>query len=152
MLDFVQDRRIVHGSKENHMTEEKPKIEELAAIYIKIRTAISDLKERQKEELEKLETQFDTIANSILDFCNEHNMDSVRTPAGTISRRIASRYWTNDWESMYKFIKEHDAPFLLEQRIHNGNMKQFLEDHPDELPMGLQSDRKYTVQVRKPSS
>jgi hypothetical protein len=30
---------------------------------------------------------------------------------------------------MYQFIKEHDAPFLLEQRIHNGNLKQFLADN-----------------------
>lgn len=133
-------------------TTDAPKIEDLAAVYIKIRTAVQELKEKQAAELAVLEAQWDVVSNSILAFCNEHNMDSVRTPAGTISRRISSRYWTSDWESMYKFIREHDAPFLLEQRIHNGNMKQFLEEHPEELPMGLQADRKYAIQVRKPSS
>ena len=36
--------------------------------------------------------------------------------------------------------------------IHNGNMKQFLEENPDMLPIGLQADRKFVIQVRKPTS
>lgn len=134
------------------MNPEHTKIETLAATYIKIRSAIEDMKERHKTELEELETQFDTVASGILDFCNEHNLDSVRTPAGTISRRVKSRYWTNDWQSMYEFVKHHDALFLLEQRIHNAHMQQFLEENPELLPIGLQADRKYVVQVRKPTA
>jgi hypothetical protein len=71
---------------------------------------------------------------------------------GTVTRRTVTRYWTNDWESMYQFIKEQDAPFLLEQRIHNGNMRQFLEENPDTLPMGLNADTKYAITVRKPTN
>jgi hypothetical protein len=52
---------------------------------------------------------------------------------------------------MYQFIKEHDAPFLLEQRIHGTNMREFLETNPDAFPVGMQAERKYTVQVRKPT-
>jgi hypothetical protein len=52
---------------------------------------------------------------------------------------------------MYKFIAENDAYHLLEKRIHNTNMKEFLEENPDALPIGLQSDRKYAVSVRKPT-
>ena len=76
----------------------------------------------------------------------------VKTPAGTVTRTVNTRYWTNDWESTYEFIKEHDALHLLEQRIHNGNMKQFLAENPDDLPVGLQADTKYVVRVRKPVS
>jgi hypothetical protein len=53
---------------------------------------------------------------------------------------------------MYRFIGENDAPFLLEQRIHNTNMRQFLEDNPEKFPAGLQNERKYAVQVRKPTA
>jgi hypothetical protein len=53
---------------------------------------------------------------------------------------------------MYEFIRENDAMHLLEQRIHNGNMKQFLSENPDELPVGLQADSKYVVRVRKPTA
>lgn len=134
------------------MTETELTIDELVSIYLKIRTAIEAKEEQHKAELQELKDQFDVVGNKLLEICNEQNMDSIRTPVGTISRRVSSRYWTSDWDSMYQFIKNNDAPFLLEQRIHNTNMRQFLEDNPDKFPAGLQNERKYTVQVRKPTA
>jgi hypothetical protein len=134
------------------MTETELTIDELVGIYLKIRTAIEAKEEQHKAELQELKDQFDVVGNKLLEICNEQNMDSIRTPVGTISRRVSSRYWTSDWDSMYQFIKNNDAPFLLEQRIHNSNMRQFLEDNPDKFPAGLQNERKYTVQVRKPTA
>jgi hypothetical protein len=134
------------------MTEKDLTIDELVGIYLKIRTAIEAKEEQHKAELQELKDQFDVVGNKLLEICNEQNMDSIRTPVGTISRRVSSRYWTSDWDSMYQFIKNNDAPFLLEQRIHNSNMRQFLEDNPDKFPAGLQNERKYTVQVRKPTA
>tara|TARA_R110000868_G_scaffold283102_2_gene543538 strand:- start:690 stop:1112 length:423 start_codon:yes stop_codon:yes gene_type:complete len=138
--------------KEKTMVEDKIDVEKMVGTYIKLRTAIEEKKEQQKLELAPLEEQFDTVGTALLDICGELNTDSIKTGAGTVSRRVQSRYWTSDWPSMYEFIKEHDATFLLEQRIHNGNMKQFLEENPDALPMGLQADRKFVVQVRKPTN
>ncbi len=132
-------------------TSELP-INELVSVYLKIRTAIQQKEEQHKQEIEALKQELDAITAPLLDLCNTENVDSIRTPVGTVSRRINSRYWTTDWGSMYEFIKNHDAPFLLEQRIHNGNMKQFLEENPDVVPAGLQADRKYVIQVRKPTA
>ena len=123
--------------------------DKLVKVYRKIRDAINEKEEAHKAEITVLKEQLDAIGAKLLDICNEQNMDSLRTPEGTVTRRAVTRYWTNDWESMYKFIKEQDAPFLLEQRIHNGNMKQFLEDNPETLPIGLNADTKYAVTVRK---
>ncbi len=58
-------------------------------------------------------------------------------------------YWTSDWDSMRKFIVEHKVPELLHERIHQTNMKQFLEEHPDLLPPGLNVDSEYTITVRR---
>lgn len=126
-------------------------VDELVAIYRKIRGAIDAKEDAHKEAMEQLKSQLDAVSNALLKVCNEQNIDSIKTPAGTVSRRVNSRYWTSDWDSMYRFIKENDAPFLLEQRIHNGNMKQFVEENPDVFPSGLQCDRKYVIQVRKPT-
>lgn len=131
--------------------EVKIDLNKMVSAYLKLRDAIHDLEEKQKDEMQVLVDQFEVVGNKILEHCNEQNIDSIRTPVGTISRRISTRYWTSDWDSMYQFIKEHDAPFLLEQRIHGSNMREFLENNPDALPMGLQAERKYTVQVRKPT-
>lgn len=133
------------------MSEEEPTAETLAAIYIKMRNVIKAKEQQHETEMEKLLEDQKIISEKLLDLCNAQNADSIKTSAGTISRRKTSRYWTSDWESMHEFIKEHDALFLLEQRIHNGNMKQFLEENPSEFPMGLQADSKYTIQVRKPT-
>jgi len=127
-------------------------IEEMVGIYIKIRNRIEEAEERHKSELEKLKEEYDIVSQHLLGICNEQNLDSIKTPAGTVSRRVSSRYWTSDWAQMHQFILDNQAPFLLEQRIHNSNMKQFLEENPDTLPIGLQADRKFVIQVRKPTS
>lgn len=124
----------------------------LVRVYRKIRDAINEKEEAHKTEIAELKEQLDIVGAKLLEICNTQNMDSLRTPEGTATRRAVTRYWTNDWESMYGFIKEHDAPFLLEQRIHNGNMKQFLEENPETLPIGLNADTKYVISVRKPTN
>jgi len=130
----------------------EPKLDELVAEYLVLRNAIQEKEAAHKEEIASLKEPFDRISMQILERCNEQNADSIRTPAGTISRRVTTRYWTTDWETMYAFINENAAPFLLEQRIHNTNMRQFIQDNPDAYPAGLQADNRYAIQVRRPTS
>lgn len=132
------------------MSDQKT-IADLVVVYRKLRGAIAEAEEEFEARVRELREQLDLVSTEILNFCNEQNLDSVKTPAGTISRRVQTRYWTTDWEQMNKFILENEALHLLEKRIHNGNMKQFLEENPDVLPIGLQVDNKYVIQVRKPT-
>lgn len=126
-------------------------IEEMVEAYRKVRDTIAKRKEAFEAQMDQMEKSLEVISSAILDFCNEHNLDSVKTPMGTVSRRVQSRYWTSDWESMYNFVVAQNIPFVLEKRIHNGNMQQFLDENPDLMPMGLQLDRKFVIQVRKPN-
>jgi hypothetical protein len=126
-------------------------IADLVAVYRKLRDAVAEEEEAHETRIRKLKGHMDLVSAELLNFCNEQNLDSVKTPAGTVSRRVQTRYWTTDWDQMNNFILEHQAMHLLEKRIHNGNMKQFLEENPDTLPIGLQVDNKYVIQVRKPS-
>ena len=123
--------------------------DKLAEVYIKIRDKRDELKRRFEEEHSKLEEQLDLISAEMLELCKENGADSIKTPAGTIMRRVDTRFWTSDWESFYNFVDEHDAYALFEKRIHQGNMKQFLEENPDLLPKGLMSDSKYKITVRR---
>jgi len=134
------------------MAEDTLPADKLVAVYRKIRAVIDEKEAAYKEEMSALKEQLDEVGAHLLNICNTQNLDSLRTPAGTVTRRTVTRYWTNDWERMYAFIKEQDAPFLLEQRIHNGNMKQFIEENPDLLPVGLNADTKYAITVRKPTN
>jgi hypothetical protein len=123
--------------------------DKLAEIYIKIRDKRAEIKEKFEAEDASLKEQQDLLAEEMLEVCYENNADSIKTPAGTIIRKVDTRYWTTDWDSMYQFIQEHDAYPLLEKRIHQTNLKQFLEENPNLLPAGLQADSKYTVVVRR---
>jgi predicted secreted Zn-dependent protease len=127
------------------------KADELVLTYRRIRDTINEKEEAHKEEIAALKAQQDVVSEALLALCNDQNLDSIRTAAGTVTRSTITRFWTSDWESMYQFIRDRDAPFLLEQRIHNGNMRQFLEDNPEDLPIGLNADTKYVVRVRKPT-
>lgn len=131
---------------------EQDRLNKLVTAYRNIREAIAEKEARHAEEVGELRSTIDAISAELLEFCNTNGVDSIRTPAGTVSRRVATRFWSSDWESFYKFVEEHEAFHLLEKRIHNGNMQQFLEENPDLMPQGLQTDRKYTVQVRKPKA
>jgi 5'-3' exonuclease len=126
-------------------------VNDLVAAYRKLRKAIADEEEAYEAKVNSLKEKLELVSNELLSMCNEQNIDSIKTPSGTVSRRVQTRYWSSDWDQMYKFIQEHNAVFLLEKRVHNTNMKQFLEENPDVLPIGLQVDNKYVIQVRKPT-
>ena len=124
-------------------------LEQLTATYIKIRDARSDLKRKYEQADEELENQLKLIESEMLEICKAVDASSIKTNAGTVIRSVKSRYWTNDWDSMYRFIKEHDAYALLEKRLHQSHMKQFLEENPEIEPAGLNVEREYTVVVRR---
>jgi len=123
----------------------------MAATYIKIRDKRNDLRRAYEADDVVLANDMQVLESEMLAVCKQSNAESIRTTAGTIIRSIKSRYTTSDWDSMYRFIQEHDAYGLLEKRLHQTHMKQFLEENPELLPMGLNVDREYTVVVRRPT-
>lgn len=131
------------------MSEENISAEDLAKVYIKIRTAKEEAAERHKQEIAEFNTTLEALSAEMLEICKALDVSSMRTSEGTIIRKVHTRFATNDWDSLYQFIKEHDAYGLLEQRLHQTNMKQFLEENPDLLPPGLWSDSKYTIVVKR---
>jgi len=121
----------------------------LVRTYMKIRAARSELKAEFEEKDKGLTKQLDIIKKALLDHCKETGSTSVRTEDGTFYRTIKRRYWTDDWDSMHKFILEHGELGLLDKRINQANMKQFLEENPDVVPKGLNADTEYVISVRK---
>lgn len=126
--------------------------DKLAELYLKIRDKRDALTQEYEEKHKELQEQLDIVADEMLELCKENGADSIKTPAGTIMRSVATRYWTNDWDSMYNFIKENDALGLFEKRIHQVNMKQFLEENPELFPPNMLVDSKYKIIVRRSKS
>jgi hypothetical protein len=120
-------------------------VDRLVKAYIKIRDVRSEL----TKQIDELEEKQKVIQDKLLEICKETGTESLRTEFGTVTKRISKRYWTSDWESFYKFMKDHDAMQLLEQRVSRGNMESFLEENPDLHPPGLNVDANYAVTVRR---
>jgi hypothetical protein len=89
------------------------------------------------------------IEAQLLDTLNASNSNSMSTNSAVIIRTVRKRYMPSNWNAVYELIKKHDAYSLLEKRVHNGNMKDFLEEHPDEYPAGMNVDSRYAVTVRR---
>ena len=131
--------------------EEKPTLDvnQLTSVYIKMRDKRSQVKQEWEAEDTKIKEQMELIEEKLLDLCKELNTNTLGTDHGTVIRSIKSRYWTNDWDSMYQFIKEHDEFGLLEKRIQQSHMKEFIQENPDVYPAGMNVENQFTVLVRR---
>lgn len=120
-------------------------LEKLMQAELNMREAIEDL-ENQVKDIKAKRAQ---IQNALNEACQKLNVTSLKTSVGTLTRTLKTRYWTTDWPEMYKFLKQNDALELMEKRISQSNMKDFVANNPDLFPPGLQATSEYSVSIRK---
>jgi len=123
--------------------------EKLTKTYLKIRDERAKLSADFKEKDSVLSRQLEKVKKGLLDYCNAHGVESVRTTEGLFYRSTKTKYWTNDWDKMYAFVLEHQVPELFEKRLNQTNLKQFLEENPETKLEGLNIDSEYSIAVRK---
>ena len=133
------------------MEEEAVPLDKLVKIYRKLRTRMTELTQAYDTQAEVLKAQQDEIKNAIKEQMKTMGVTSVRTTEGTAVMSVRTRYTTQDWDSFKKFMLEHEAIDLLEKRIAQTNMAQFLEENPGVVPPGLNSSSEYDISVRKPT-
>jgi hypothetical protein len=125
------------------------KTEKLVRVYIKMRDARSVLAAEFEAKDKEIKAQMEIIESHLLEVCKSAGASSINTGAGTIIRSVKTRYWTSDWESMHEFIRENNALELLERRVAQTAMADFITQNPDLVPKGMNVDSKYTVVVRR---
>jgi len=128
--------------------EEAPEVEaipldKLVAIHSKIKAKMEGL-DRQLAELDEQRTQ---VRLAIKDQMKALGLTSVQTSTGTVSLMKKTRYNTQDWDSFKAFVLEHQVVDLLEKRIAQTNMAQFLEENPGVVPPGLNSVTGFDIRV-----
>lgn len=127
-------------------------VDKLVAVYIKMRDKRAELLRDYEEADGTVKAQMEVVESKLLDLCKEIGVDRLGSKHGTVMRTVKTRYWTSDWESMHKFILEKKMPELLERRLSQTTMKQLLEENPELMPMGLNTDSKYSVTIRRNTS
>ena len=132
-------------------TEDLVPMDRLAKIYLKIRTSVQLLTQDYEKQKAGLEAQKSEIANAMRDQMKALGSKSVKTEYGTVMLGVKTRYTTQDWDSFKDFCIKNNTIDLLERRIAQRNMAKWLEENPEAVPPGLNSDSEYEVTVRKPS-
>lgn len=134
------------------MNDAMPTAADLAGVYIEMREEKERIDREAKARVAEIKEQMDIVKSAMLEMVADAGANSINTPNGTIIRKIKTTVWTNNWDAFYEFMKENDAPDLLEKRIAQNNIQEFLEKHPDKLPEGLNIDRSYEIIVRAPKA
>lgn len=124
------------------VTEAIP-LDKLVAIHAKIKARQAKL----DKEIADLEEQRTEIRMAIKDQMKALGLSSVRTSHGMVSLSKTTRYNTQDWDSFKAFVLEHQVVDLLEKRIAQTNMAQFLEENPGVVPPGLNSVTGFDIRV-----
>ena len=124
-------------------------LKKMTEVYLKIKDKREKLSAEFREADEKLISQQNKIKSALLGYLKENDIKSVKTDVGTFYRTVKQKYWTSDWESMHKFILEHEVPEFLDKRLNQKNVREFLEENPDLLPKGLNVDSEYALTIRK---
>ena len=122
-------------------------IDTLCKIYMKMRAKVSEL----DAQIATIKEQQEQVSTAMRDKMKELGVNSVRTDHGTVTMLKKTRYYTQDWDSFKNFVLENQAVDLLERRIAQTNMTQFLEENPGLVPPGLNAESKFDVSVRKPT-
>jgi hypothetical protein len=128
---------------------ELPPTPVLVKAYLKMREARSALSAKYEEEDKKIKDQMEVVEGFLLETCKRAGGNVSIPGVGVVIRGVSTRYWTSDWEAMHKFIEENNALDLLERRIAQRAMSEFLKSNPDKMPKGMNVESKYTVTVRR---
>ena len=131
-------------------------MEELVKTYLTIRNERDRIEAEFKERDSALKAEMAVLEQAMLAGCNEIKADSIKTPHGTIMKRLSERYTCSDRDNFNKFVLEHGAVELFEGRIHQSNFKEFISErnnslHEAGLPPGVNVMREFTITVRKPT-
>jgi len=128
------------------------KLDDLVKTYLTIRDERDKLARQFELKDKELANDMVHIEQVLLNSCNEMSADSIRTGHGTIIKTTRENFVCGDWDNFKKFIRDNDAIELLQQRIHQSNLKEFLSSREGEgLPPGVSSMREFKVVVRKPN-
>ena len=133
------------------MDEQQVPFDKLVKVYRKMKAEIDTLTQEYVTKVEVLKAQQDEIKFAIKDQMKALGVSSVKSPFGTVSMMTKTRYNTQDWSSFKEFILEHAAVDLLEKRIAQTNMAQFLEENPGVVPPGLNSNTEFEIRITKPT-
>lgn len=128
---------------------EQLSVDVLCKVYRKIRDKKGELTRQYEAEIAELEKQQNVVAAHLKDILLQLNVKTMKTEHGTVYIQPKTRYYAIDWSVFGEWVVKNNAVDLLEKRVAQGNMKEWLENNPTNPPPGLEAESEITVVVRK---
>ena len=127
-------------------------IDKLAKMYLKMRDRLSELTRIYDAETESIKAQQAIVTHAMKDKIRAlgDGVNSVKTDFGLVMLQTKTRYYATEWDAFGAFVVAQGNTSLLERRVAQTNMAQFLEQHPGVTPPGLSSTSEIEVIVRRP--
>lgn len=125
-------------------------MDRLTRIYIKMRDKLAELAREYEAAEARIKEQQAEVAGAMKEIIQKAGGTGMKTEYGTVSLKTNTRYYAQDWDAMGRFIIDNAAVHLLEKRIAQRNMSEFLEANPGMIPPGLNTMSEITVSVTKP--
>lgn len=123
--------------------------DKIISVYVKMRDRKDEIKRDMEAKIKEIDDKMELLEVELAKLLDSTGGVSIKTEFGTVYKTVETRFGTNDWPNFYAFVREHDAVDLLEKRIHQASMKQWLETSPDLVPPGLTSQSKEKITVRR---
>lgn len=104
----------------------------------------------EKEDL-LLEEDQNKLKVVMLQILAAQGAKSIATDSGTIIRSEKIKPSAADWGAIWDWMKENNAPDLVERRLKTTFIREYMEEHGGQIPPGINVHREYEVTVRRPS-
>lgn len=116
--------------------------------YIKVRDAKKKIQEKHKKELEPINKAMELAEASILQELDKIGAESVNTKFGTVYKKVNTSTNIADAQLFFDFIKTGEHWNMLQRRLNNSTVAEFIETTGN-VPPGVDITRRVEINVRR---
>lgn len=124
---------------------------QLIGRYIELRDKVAVIKKRAEEEIKPLQDFMDVIASKMLSDLNDSGETSKKTEAGTAFKKQSTFIGVADWDEVMKYIIDNQQWQMLNRAVNKSAVMEYMKEHEDQVPPGVNLTQRFEVQFRKPT-
>lgn len=122
--------------------------QQLIEKFVQVRDKRAEIKQEYEAKDEKYRAAQEMIKRELLKHMESVNSTQLKGDAGTAYRNLVRRFGAADWNQVWGFIKENDRFDMLEKRLGQKAMADYL-DETGEMPPGVNLHQEYDVTIRR---
>lgn len=122
-------------------------VDKLVRIFVKMRDKKAELSQQVKD----ITAQQDVVEAELLRLAHEMGTTGFKTEHGTTYISEQMNISMADDKTFMDWVKQHGEVELLERRVSVKNVQQYMANHEDQIPPGLNWFKQDRMKVRRSS-